>query len=762
MKPICVVMVMLLGMMGAAGSVWGQSLPTIKSLTQSRSVVDSGEELELFVSAEGEGPLYYQWERNGLKIPGANYRSYTIYSAKAAVDAGWYRVTVSNAAGSVLSRVIFVNVVIKNPQFTVSPADSPVALIPADLGPITAIALGEFHILALRKDGTVRGWGRPGSTELQVPEGLNNVVAVATCKGASFALRADGTVVGWGWAFAGSPDPTDWTDVVQLSAGQAHLLMLRSDYRVRAWGWGNQEGQARAPQNTGKVIGVGASYNTSFAWTEDGQFYGWGSDVFAQITDARPFLTGRKVISVAGGEDFCLALVSLFDQDRVVGWGRSYSHVEKLPPLLTWEKTVAVKAGLYTGVALLDNESAVVWESDGPNFSRPLISRAQLIDACELAVVVVSAGPEDGGDDAAAIRVHPHSHTVLPGHLVVLTCLAESPLATYQWYRNGAAVLGATGSSYSFVPTVVSGDGRFTCRVKVGSASAFSADANIHLQADAPEPRFSNFSVRSRLKEGEEAVALGFILRRVSELTPEALLIRAAGPALRQFGLTQVAADPRLELIGRGFQIRESNDDWVDDIPTVNATRLAGAFPFTPGGKDAAVVARNLEAGSYTVLVHNGEAGGPSVALAEVYRTGYASPEDRAGLDLINLSVRGGAGAGEDTLVLGFVIEGLVSKTVLITGIGRPLAAFDITRPVADPVLSLYRRDELLWQNDNGQESDTGELFSQIAGRVGSVAVEDATSSGIVLTLAPGAYTVHLSDKNGGTGVGLLEVFAVE
>ncbi len=759
MKSLRVVMATLLGMVGVAASVWGQSLPTIKSLAQSRNVVESGKELELFVFAEGEGLLHYQWERNGLKIPDATSRSYTISSAKAAVDTGWYRVAVSNAAGSVLSRVIFVNVAIENPQFTVLPAESPVALIPADLGPITAIALGEFHILALRKDGTVRAWGQPGATELEVPDGLNDVVAVATCKGASFALRADGTVVGWGVSFAGSPDPGDWSDVVQLSAGQSHLLMLRSDYRVRAWGW-DGVGQTQVPENMGKVIGVGASYNSSFAWSEDQQAYGWGSDAFAQIADARPFLSGRKVISVVGGEDFCLALVSLFDQDQMVGWGRSYSHVEQ-HPLVSGEKAVAVKAGLYSGVALLDNESAVIWGfvgGEGPEIPRSPISHAQLIEACEFTAVVVSSGPEEG---AAAIRVQPQSHTVLPGQLVVLTCIAESPAATYQWHRNGAAVLGATGSSYSFVPSGVGNEGHFTCRVSVGSERAFSAGANLRLQAGAPAARFSNFSVRSRLKEGEESVALGFILRRVSEVASEALLIRAAGPALRQFGLTQVAADPRLELIDRGA-IRESNDDWVDDIGTANATRAAGAFPFSPGAKDAALVARNLEAGSYAVRVHNGEEGGPLVALAEVYRAGGASPEDQVGLDLINLSVRGGVGVGEDTLVLGFVIEGSVSKTVLITGIGKPLAVFGITRPVADPVLRLYQGNKLLLQNDNGEVSDTGLLFSQIAGRLGSLAHGEATSSGIVLTLAPGAYTVHLSDKTGGTGVALLEVFAVE
>lgn len=761
MKSIRVLVVILLGMIGIAGSVWGQSLPTIKALSESRTVVETGEQLELHVNADGEGPLQYQWVRNGYKIPGATGRSYVVNSARAAVDSGWYRVTVSNAAGSVVSRVIFVNVVIKNPRFTFLPENSPVNRVPPDLGSICAIALGGFHILALRRDGTVRDWGQFSFQYAPVPEGLNNVVAVATSYGASFALRADGTVVSWGYSYLTADALREWSDVVQLSAGLGHLLLLTSDYRVQAWG-SNTGTQTMVPENMGKVVGVAASSSTSFAWTEDGQIYAWGDNASLQVTDGKFALAGSKVISVVGGEDFCLGLISRFGQDSLVGWGRSYSHVDQ-HPFIRGEKVIGVKAGDTSAVALLDNDNAVMWgftESAG-SYSQKPIPNAQLIDAIGESIVVVSAGPDDGKDDIAAIRIHPQSHDVRPGQLVVLNCLAESPLATYQWYRNGAAIPGATGSNYSFLASGGSGEGQFACQVSVASGSAMSRSADIRLRAVAPKPRFRNLSVRSRLKEGEEAVILGFALRRENDLGAEDLLIRAAGPALQQFGLTQVAADPWIELMDGG-RVRQSNDNWNDDAATVNATQNAGTFPFSPGGKDAALVANNLGAGPYTVRVHNREAGAPSVALAEVYRAGNASAEDQVGLDLINLSARGGVGAGEDTLTLGFVIEGMVSKTVLITGIGKALAAFGITRPVEDPVLRLYQGNKFLWQNDNGQEGDAGQRFSQMAGRAGSLAVSDATSAGMVLTLAPGAYSVQLSDKGGGAGVALVEVFAVE
>jgi formylglycine-generating enzyme required for sulfatase activity len=56
------------------------------------------------VVATGTEPLGYQWQRNGVNLPGANASTLTINQPQA-VDAGDYRVVVSNAAGSVTSSI---------------------------------------------------------------------------------------------------------------------------------------------------------------------------------------------------------------------------------------------------------------------------------------------------------------------------------------------------------------------------------------------------------------------------------------------------------------------------------------------------------------------------------------------------------------------------------------------------------------------------------------------------------------------------------
>ncbi len=59
-----------------------------------------------------------------------------------------------------------------------------------------AVAGGMAHGVALKKDGTVAGWG--GTSQTAVPAGLSNIVAIAAGREHSLALKQDGTVVGWG------------------------------------------------------------------------------------------------------------------------------------------------------------------------------------------------------------------------------------------------------------------------------------------------------------------------------------------------------------------------------------------------------------------------------------------------------------------------------------------------------------------------------------------------------------------------------------
>ena len=81
-----------------------------------------GEPASFSVEAIGEGPLAYQWQRDGIDIPGATSASYTLASASAADNGARFRVVVSNANGSVTSAAA---------TLTVSNNHAPVATITA-------------------------------------------------------------------------------------------------------------------------------------------------------------------------------------------------------------------------------------------------------------------------------------------------------------------------------------------------------------------------------------------------------------------------------------------------------------------------------------------------------------------------------------------------------------------------------------------------------------------------------------------------------
>jgi alpha-tubulin suppressor-like RCC1 family protein len=51
---------------------------------------------------------------------------------------------------------------------------------------------------ALRKDGTVIGWGGNHTRFCRVPQGLQDVVAVSAGDYITLDLKKDGTVVSWG------------------------------------------------------------------------------------------------------------------------------------------------------------------------------------------------------------------------------------------------------------------------------------------------------------------------------------------------------------------------------------------------------------------------------------------------------------------------------------------------------------------------------------------------------------------------------------
>jgi hypothetical protein len=232
----------------------------------------------------------------------------------------------------------------------------------------------------------------------------------------------------------------------------------------------------------------------------------------------------------------------------------------------------------------------------------------------------------------------------------------------------------------------------------------------------------------------------GFI---IGGSTPKKVLIRAVGPNLANYGVTGVLADPTLQLFS-GQTVIASNDDWgsASNAAEIQASTLAPVNP-----KEAAILS-TLNPGAYTAIV-SGVGGGTGVGIVEVYELDH--PE----IPLINISTRGQVLTGNDVMIGGFIVQGTSNQTVLIRAVGPNLANYGVTGVLANPTLSLYSGQTVIASND-----DWGTAANAAAILATGLAPVSPLESAILISLPPGAYTAIVSGANGGTGVGIVEVFA--
>lgn len=134
-------------------------------------------------------------------------------------------------------------------------------------------------------------------------------------------------------------------------------------------------------------------------------------------------------------------------------------------------------------------------------------------------------------------------------------------------------------------------------------------------------PKLINISARGFVGVGSAVQIAGFV---VSGGSAKTVLIRASGPALTAFEVAGLLADPVVELFDRDGGIVATNDNWsVDAVKAaalVAAAARVGAFAWTPGSKDAALLVA-LAPGRYTVVVR-GVGDTTGVALLEAYDVG--------------------------------------------------------------------------------------------------------------------------------------------
>ncbi len=271
--------------------------------------------------------------------------------------------------------------------------------------------------------------------------------------------------------------------------------------------------------------------------------------------------------------------------------------------------------------------------------------------------------------------------------------------------------------------------------------------------------RMVNLSARAQAGSGGMALITGFVIPPGGN---KAILLRGVGPTLSNppFSISGSLADPVLTLYGPDSptSVAATNDNWL--ARDAAAFAAAGAFSLPTGSRDAAIIA-TLSPGAYTAQISSpGSLSG--VALIELYDLGSELPGSDT--QLVNTSVRALVGSDADVLIPGIVIGGGGERTVLIRAIGPGLARppFNVDSALPDPTLRLFAASQLIASNTFWRTASNAAEISAAASRVGAFALEnDNRDSALLVTLAPGSYTTHVSGARGNPGVVLVEIYAV-
>ena len=280
-----------------------------------------------------------------------------------------------------------------------------------------------------------------------------------------------------------------------------------------------------------------------------------------------------------------------------------------------------------------------------------------------------------------------------------------------------------------------------------GCLEVFNA-APLHLESSAfpaVGPQSLNLSTRGLVENDQDALIGGFI---VSGSDLKTVVLRALGPlsgtpAFRE--RWSILSSPCYNASG---QVLATNDNWQTGD---NADQIA-ADGLAPTDPAEAALRTTLAPGAYTAVV-SGKDTTQGIGLVEVYDLSPASDSS-----LANISTRGIVRTGADVLISGFIVGAVDSSTVVVRLIGPSLSAAGISDPLSDPSVTIYDENGFaLATNDNWRDDPNALDLEQ-----NQIAPLDDAEAATILHLPVGAYTAVTTGADGGTGVGLVEVYNLE
>jgi alpha-tubulin suppressor-like RCC1 family protein len=283
----------------------------------------------------------------------------------------------------------------------------------------TAVSGGGRNSCALLIDKTIQCWGYNyygqlgdnsttySSTPVTV-SGISNAIAVSNGSNHTCALLSDGTIKCWGqngdWGQLGDNSTTNRMTPVTVSgvsnaiaitvSKASHTCALLSDGTIKCWGLNNY-GQLGDNSTTNRMTpvtvpgissatAVSAGHDHTCALLSDSTIKCWGLDSWGQLGDGDPNANSTTPVTVSGistaiavtsGRSHTCALLS---NNTTQCWGYNYygqlgdnSRILEVQQRNTpvtvsgISNAIAISAGDYHNCALLSNNTAQCWGSNG-------------------------------------------------------------------------------------------------------------------------------------------------------------------------------------------------------------------------------------------------------------------------------------------------------------------------------------------------------------------------------------------------------------
>ena len=195
------------------------------------------------------------------------------------------------------------------------------------------LAAGAEHAVALRKDGSLVGWGRNLEGQIDVPSG-NDFIDVHAGVEWSAALRSNGTVTIWGQPPA-HPEPPAFDDYVSLSGSTIIGFARRSNGEI--WGWGATFGGLQPYFDT-DILKVAGYYSAEIALHADGTLSSRAFSPNSRLIANMP--TGDDFVEMGGGWG---AVITKRATGMVEWWGYHNGSVyEPTATLIDWDHSGGV------------------------------------------------------------------------------------------------------------------------------------------------------------------------------------------------------------------------------------------------------------------------------------------------------------------------------------------------------------------------------------------------------------------------------------